>query len=72
MDVNRLACPVIFVLGEKDVFISAQEATCMQEVLPHLQIFLLPCGHVSFIELPEKFNSIVLKFLQDIKCAGTK
>jgi pimeloyl-ACP methyl ester carboxylesterase len=72
LDVGRLACPVMIVLGEKDLFISARDVTCMQEVLPHLQIFLLPCGHVSFIELPEQFNSIVLKFLQNMKSADTK
>ena len=72
LDVGRLTCPVMIVLGEKDLFISAREVTCMQEVLPHLQFFLLPSGHVSFIELPEKFNSIVLKFLQNIKCTDTK
>lgn len=68
LDVARLACSVMLILGESDPYISAREAACMQEVLPHLQFTVLPCGHVSFIELPERFNSVVLKFLQNRKC----
>jgi 3-oxoadipate enol-lactonase len=72
LDMGRLTCPVMIVLGEKDLFISAREVSSMQKVLPHLQICLLPCGHGSFIELPEEFNSVALQFLQGIKCDNAK
>lgn len=68
MDIGRITCPVMIVLGERDIFIGPEEITRVQEILPYIQTVLLPCGHGSFLELPEKFNSVVIKFLQDIEC----
>jgi 3-oxoadipate enol-lactonase len=67
VDIGRIRCPVLIVLGERDIFIGAEEIRLIQEVLPHVQSISLVCGHGSFLELPEEFNSVVMKFLQDIK-----
>lgn len=67
LDLGSIECPAMVVLGEKDIFIGAEEMARTQELLPHLQSALLPCGHASFLELPEEFNTVVLKFLYDVQ-----
>lgn len=58
------ALPVCLIAGAEDTLIPPSEAEAMQRLLPSAELHVLPnSGHLSCLERPELFNSIVDGFL---------
>ena len=63
---RQIKLPILLLLGEKDVTTHAERAAFrMKKFIPSARIELIPrVGHGMNIEVPEKFNQIVLEFLR--------
>jgi 3-oxoadipate enol-lactonase len=62
-DLSRLECPVLIIAGERDSFMTVEEAKSMQRAISDASLTLLPTGHAAAIEAPEAFNRAVLDFV---------
>jgi 3-oxoadipate enol-lactonase len=63
VELNRLKCPVLIIAGERDGLMEAGVAESMRQAIHNAQLQILPTGHAAAIETPERFNQIVLDFL---------
>lgn len=67
---HHIKAPTLLMFGEYDPVISAnRDGKVAAECIPHAQFVVLPCGHVSFAELPELFLEVVEPFLA--RCSDT-
>jgi pimeloyl-ACP methyl ester carboxylesterase len=59
--------PALVIAGEYDVLTPPPMAEVMKSVLPDSRLEIIPnSGHLSNMEEPEKFNEVLLKFLNEI------
>jgi 3-oxoadipate enol-lactonase len=65
-DLSKLECPVLIVVGEQDQYMGVGEGNLAKEAIANSELMILPSGHASAIELPERFNAGVLEFLKRI------
>lgn len=65
-DLSKVRCPVLIVAGETDQFIGVEQGKQAHEAIAGSKLVVLPAGHASAVELPEKFNTAVLEFLSGI------
>ncbi len=65
-EVNKLKCPVLIIVGENDALINVKMGTRAKEMIPNSELMVLPSGHASAIEAPERFNQVVLDFLAKV------
>lgn len=65
-NLHKIIQPVLIVWGEKDRVLPLAHAYAGRRRLPHgtVEIFEA-CGHLPFFEEAERFNRLVLQFLQD-------
>ena len=60
----QIKCPVLLVWGYEDKIQHFKSAFKAKKYMPHAQIeFIEQCGHLPQIEFPEKFNQILLNFI---------
>lgn len=72
-EVGKEKTPVALVLGAHDPYITPKEASVYEEMVPHLQFFMVEeAGHVTNFEAPEKVNEIMLRFFQTSGTEETK
>jgi 3-oxoadipate enol-lactonase len=62
-DLRQLACPALIIAGERDGFMTLDEAKSMQRAIDDVSLTILPTGHAAAIEAPQAFNRAVLDFL---------
>jgi pimeloyl-ACP methyl ester carboxylesterase len=62
-DLSKLQCPVLMILGENDVYMDVGQVKQAGKRIPGARLVILPTGHASAIESPERFNTAVLDFL---------
>ena len=62
-DLRRLECPVLIIAGDRDGFMTVDEARSMERVVSDATVTVLPTGHAAAIEAPQAFNQAVLDFL---------
>ncbi|MEN2975498.1 MAG: alpha/beta hydrolase [Candidatus Caldarchaeales archaeon] len=61
---ERITCPILFVLGEKDKWIPIEETMRIADRM-NAQIAVIPgAGHIPHEERPQEFNRIIVEFLQ--------
>jgi pimeloyl-ACP methyl ester carboxylesterase len=64
---NQITKPVLLVWGKDDTITPAYVGEQFHERLPNSRLFILDhCGHAPMMEHPEKFNSLLFEFLQEI------
>ena len=69
-DLGSLKCPVLIIAGELDAYMDEAAAKTLQAAIPGSEMHLLPTGHASAIEAPERFNGVVLEFLARVHGSG--
>jgi pimeloyl-ACP methyl ester carboxylesterase len=62
-DPGKIKCPVLLIAAEKDIHMGVEQGKQEQKAIPGSKLEVFPTGHASAIEMPEKFNSVVLDFL---------
>jgi pimeloyl-ACP methyl ester carboxylesterase len=67
VDLGRLECPVLMIAGDGDALMGGSVAEDMKRAIGNAILKILPTGHLSAIEDPEKFNREVLNFMQDLQ-----
>ena len=62
-DLERVACPVLLVWGEKDAMVFPTGADRVLDTVPDSRLELIEdCGHCPQLETPERFASLLLDF----------
>jgi len=62
-DLTRLECPALIIAGERDGFMSLDEARSMERAIRDVTVTILPTGHAAALESPRAFNRAVLDFM---------
>jgi len=65
VDLSRLECPVLIIAGDGDALMGGSVAEYMKRAIGNAKLKVLPSGHLSAIECPEKFNRAVLNFVEN-------
>lgn len=62
---DRLQCPVQFILGERDILVPVQCAEAIQALLPKAEIEIMPgVGHIPFLSHTDEFLKLLLPFIE--------
>ena len=69
-DLSIVKSPVLIIAGENDAIAGIDQANLTNKAIIGSKLVILPTGHASPIELPDRFNSIVMDFLSTIKIKG--
>jgi len=67
VDLSRLECPVLMIAGDGDTLMGGSVVEHMKRAIGNARLKILPTGHLSAIEDPEKFNRAVLNFMEDLR-----
>jgi 4,5:9,10-diseco-3-hydroxy-5,9,17-trioxoandrosta-1(10),2-diene-4-oate hydrolase len=63
-NLGKITKPVLIVWGEEDHVLPLKHAYTTERLLPHSFLKTMKdCGHLPFLEYPDEFNRLVLKFL---------
>jgi pimeloyl-ACP methyl ester carboxylesterase len=62
-DLRRLECPALILAGDRDGFMTLDEAKSMQRAIGDATVTVLPTGHAAAIEAPQAFNQAVIDFM---------
>ena len=65
--IERIAAPTLVIGSEHDPLYSTDIARAMAARIPGARLAMLPGGHLSNLEQPERFNAGVLEFLQTVE-----
>jgi pimeloyl-ACP methyl ester carboxylesterase len=63
---SEIACPTLIVWGERDRLINVHDADVFAELIPNSRkVIFDDTGHMSMLERPEEFNSLLEDFLAE-------
>jgi pimeloyl-ACP methyl ester carboxylesterase len=63
---SKIACPTLIVWGERDRLISVRDADVFAELIPNSRkVVFEDTGHMSMLERPQEFNSLLEEFLAE-------
>jgi pimeloyl-ACP methyl ester carboxylesterase len=65
-DISRIKCPTLIIGGERDNLMGVDIIKAGQAAVSGSQLKMMPTGHASAIEMPDEFNTTVLKFLASV------
>jgi pimeloyl-ACP methyl ester carboxylesterase len=66
LDMSKISCPVLIIVGTYDHVCSVSAGEMTQRRIPGSQMRVFPTGHVPFVEEPEEYNRTVLDFLRSL------
>lgn len=66
-DLSKIKCPVLLLVGENDWIMGLAQGKEAHEAIRGSKLVVLPAGHAAPIESPDKFNSAVVEFLNEVK-----
>jgi pimeloyl-ACP methyl ester carboxylesterase len=66
-DFSGIACPVLIIVGEHDLWSGPEAGKVLQQRIPGSELVILPTGHACQMERPGDFNETVLSFLRKEK-----
>ncbi|MFP4446912.1 MAG: alpha/beta fold hydrolase [Desulfosudaceae bacterium] len=69
-DLTQITCPTLVIAGEQDSFMSREMARSMEQALPRVETVIFPTGHAAALEMPDRFNRVVLDFLASLPTKG--
>lgn len=68
---HRVRCPTLIVAGDRDGTVSLAVKQDLHHRLPGSELAIIPdSGHATPIDQPEKFNEILLSFLERVRIDG--
>jgi pimeloyl-ACP methyl ester carboxylesterase len=63
---SKIACPTLIVWGERDRLINVRDADVFTELIPNSRkVVFEDTGHMSMLERPQEFNSLLEEFLAE-------
>jgi pimeloyl-ACP methyl ester carboxylesterase len=63
---SKIACPTLIVWGERDRLINVRDADVFAELIPNSRkVVFEDTGHMSMLERPQEFNSLLEEFLAE-------
>jgi 3-oxoadipate enol-lactonase len=62
--VEKIRVPTLVIAGRHDPLYPADVTHGLASRIPGARLVELDCGHVSNLEVPDRFNAVVLEFLQ--------
>jgi pimeloyl-ACP methyl ester carboxylesterase len=62
-DLTQIRCPVLIIAGDRDGFMTIEDARAMETAIPDATLAVLPTGHAAAVESPQAFNQAVLDFV---------
>jgi pimeloyl-ACP methyl ester carboxylesterase len=63
--VSSVRVPTLVLVGEEDGLTPVEESRRLAAVIPGAQLEIIPCaGHLPNLEQPERFNSVLTRFLE--------
>ena len=65
-EVNKIDIPVRIVSGEQDSIIPCSSGEKLHQLIPNSTYTTLPCGHVPFLECPQRFMEQLFEFAKTI------
>jgi len=65
-DLSQLQCPTLIIVGENDPLMTVALGQQLKARIPDSRLVVLPTGHASAIELPDRFNKVVLDFISEV------
>jgi pimeloyl-ACP methyl ester carboxylesterase len=65
-DVSSIKCPKLIIGGEHDGLMGVEIVKAGQALVSGSQLKMMPTGHAAAIEMPDEFNTTVLKFLASV------
>jgi pimeloyl-ACP methyl ester carboxylesterase len=65
-DLSKVKCPVLLIMGANDPNVGVEQGKKAQEEIAGSKLVILPTGHATALELPDKFNSAVIEFLSGL------
>jgi len=65
-DTRLIKCPTLFISGEYDGMGGPDAGKASQDLVPGSQRVVLPTGHVPHVEAPDRYNKVVLDFLDGL------
>jgi 3-oxoadipate enol-lactonase len=64
---EALRVPAVVVVGEEDALTPVEESRKMAAVIPGARLEILPgAGHLSNLEQPARFNTVLAQFLEGL------
>lgn len=66
-DLSKIKCPALLIMGSNDTAIGVEQGKKAQQEIAGSKLIVLPTGHATPVELPDKFNSAVMEFLSNLK-----
>ena len=66
-DLSKIKCPVLLIIGSNDPNVGVEQGKKTHEEMAGSKLVILPTGHATAIELPDKFNSAVIEFLSELR-----
>ena len=66
-NLTKLKCPVLIIVGEYDAIAGVDQGKLTQKAMAGSKLAIFPTGHASPIELPDRFNSVVINFLSGLR-----
>lgn len=66
-DLHQIKCPTLLIWGKQDTITPPFVAEKFKELIPNSEVhFIDKCGHAPMMEVPHKFNDILLNFIKNI------
>ena len=65
-EVNKIGISVRILSGEEDTIIPCSSGEKLHHLIPNSTYTTLPCGHVPFLECPQRFMEQLFEFAQTI------
>jgi 3-oxoadipate enol-lactonase len=66
-DLSKVKCPVLLIIGANDLNVGVEQGRKVHEAIAGSKLVILPAGHATALELPDKFNSAVIEFLSGLR-----
>lgn len=63
-EIESIEVPMLIIAGTQDPVTTVEDATAMQQKIPHSQLYCINASHISNIEQADDFNQQMFTFIQ--------